>query len=66
MENGEAGAPEIAELTRLLETSGALGRARDQARRMAAEAVAELGPFPDGPARRALEAVPGFLISRDH
>ena len=66
MESGEDGAPEIAELTELLETSGALARAREQARRTATEAVEELARFPDGHARRALEAVPGFLISRDH
>ncbi len=58
-------AEDIAELTALLECSGALDRARARARRAAAEAVAELRRFPESPARRALEAVPGFLISRD-
>ncbi len=65
MEQGEAGSPEIAELTGLLQESGALARARARARRVAAEAVVELGRFPDVPARKALEAVPGYLISRD-
>ncbi|MBZ5637978.1 MAG: polyprenyl synthetase family protein [Acidobacteriia bacterium] len=65
MDGGGAGAPEIAELTDLLEESGALSRARAQASRTATEAVAELEHFPDGPARRALAAVPGYLISRD-
>ena len=65
MQRAKAGAEDIAELTALLESSGALERAREQARQTAAEAVLELRRFPDGPARRALEAVPGFLISRD-
>jgi octaprenyl-diphosphate synthase len=65
MEGGEAGAPEIEELTALLEESGALEKARARARQAAADAVAELARFPDVPARRALEAVPGYLISRD-
>jgi octaprenyl-diphosphate synthase len=65
MDRGEGDNPEIAELTELLDTSGALARSYSQARRMAAQAAEELRGFPDGPARRALEAVPGFLISRN-
>ncbi len=65
MQRSKGGADDIGELTALLESRGALERARAQARRTAAEAVSELRRFPDGPARRALEAVPGFLISRD-
>ncbi len=65
MQRDRDGAEDIAELTALLESSGALDRARAKTRRTAAEAVAELTRFPDGSARKALEAVPGFLISRD-
>jgi octaprenyl-diphosphate synthase len=58
-------APECAELTGLLRESGALKRAQVRAQQHAAQAVAELASFADGPARRALAAVPDFLLTRD-
>jgi octaprenyl-diphosphate synthase len=56
---------DIARLTELLVSSGAIQRARRIAERHAAAAVAELEAFPDGPARRALAAVPHALLARD-
>ena len=56
---------EIGELTALLHETGAIARARARARRYAEEAAAELQRFPDGPFRRALQAVPDLLVFRD-
>jgi octaprenyl-diphosphate synthase len=65
VEDGGEDAPELPELTALLRESGALARAQLRARQHATEAVAELGAFPESPARRALAAVPDLLILRD-
>lgn len=54
------------ELGRLLREQGCLERSHALARRFAAGAVAELEGFPDGPARRALRALPDLLLRRDH
>mgnify|MGYP001140591594 CR=1 FL=1 len=65
LEGGAPDAPEVSELTALLESSGSIARARRSAERYAARAAAELAPFPDGPARAALVALPGLLVLRD-
>ena len=62
--NGGASS-EIAALTALLHESGAIARTRARARRYAEEAAGELHRFPDGPVRRALQAVPDLLVFRD-
>lgn len=62
--NGERG-EEIAQLTRILRESGAIERASQAAHRYAAKAAQGLSVFPDGPARRALEAIPETLVSRN-
>ena len=59
------GALEITELTRLLETSGAIERARRVAESYAQLAVAGLAPFPASPARAALAALPELVLIRD-
>lgn len=66
VEEGRPEAPELAELTAMLRESGALKRAQVRAQQHAAQAVSELSAFEDGPARRALAAVPDLLIFRDH
>lgn len=62
---GVDGAPEIAELTTLLRTSGAIARTQARARQYAELASRELDRFPDGPVRQALQAVPDLLVFRD-
>ena len=56
---------DIARLTEILVASGAIHRARRTAELYAGAAVRELERFPDGPARRALAAVPHALLARD-
>ncbi|HEX4825715.1 MAG TPA: polyprenyl synthetase family protein [Candidatus Polarisedimenticolaceae bacterium] len=63
--SGEAGSEERDELTALLRSTGALDRAASRAREHAALAVSRLGGFSDGPAKRALAAVPDLLIARN-
>jgi octaprenyl-diphosphate synthase len=58
-------APEVTELTRMLDAEGSLGRVRDRARLHAVSAVEDLMVFPDGPARRALQSLPELLLARD-
>jgi octaprenyl-diphosphate synthase len=65
MDSGARDTPEIAELSRLLEESGAIERARRRAQEYAARATLALGPLPEGPPKRALQAVPDLLIFRD-
>jgi octaprenyl-diphosphate synthase len=65
VEDGRPDAAEMDELTEFLRGSGALGRVQERAKRHAEDAVAELAPFPDGPARRALSSVPDLLVFRD-
>jgi octaprenyl-diphosphate synthase len=65
MANRDTEAPEIAELANLLAESGALDRAHRRARDHASVAVLALDPFPDGPAKEALRAVPDLLLYRD-
>jgi octaprenyl-diphosphate synthase len=62
---GEAGASELEELTSMLRASGALDRAAARAREHASIAITQLEGFPDGPAKRALQAVPDLLIARN-
>jgi octaprenyl-diphosphate synthase len=65
MESGEAGTPEIDELTRLLEQSGAIERAHERAREHTSRATLALDGFPDGPAKVALLGVPDLLLHRN-
>jgi octaprenyl-diphosphate synthase len=65
MESGEADTPEIDALSDLLETSGAITRARAMAERFAVDAGAELGHFEDSPVRRALASLPDLVLVRD-
>jgi len=62
---GEATSAERDELTVLLRESGALDRAASRAREHASIAVSQLEGFADGPAKRALNAVPDLLIARN-
>ena len=61
---GTSAEGDSAELTSLLERSGAIERAQARAREHADLAVGQLDAFPDGPARRALASVPDLLITR--
>jgi len=65
VEDGRASAPAIAELTALLEESGALARAHALAQHHATRAVTELDGFPTSPACRALRSLPELLLFRD-
>jgi octaprenyl-diphosphate synthase len=65
MESGSADSPEIDRLNQLLHDSGAIARARRTAESYAQAAVAELDGFEDGPARRALAALPDLVLVRD-
>jgi octaprenyl-diphosphate synthase len=65
VEDGRPDVPEFAELTAILQESGALKRAQRRAQQHAAQAVLELAVFAESPAKRALAAVPGLLIFRD-
>ena len=62
---GESGAPEIAELSRLLQQSGALARARHAAAGYAESAVAELAAFSGSRARSALATLPELVLTRE-
>ena len=62
---GNAGDGDRAELIGLLHECGALQRAESRARFHAERAIRQLDPFPAGPARSALIAVPELLISRN-
>jgi heptaprenyl diphosphate synthase len=53
-----------AEALGLLRESVAMKRARETVRTYAEEARAELAPLPDGPARRAMEALCDFIADR--
>jgi octaprenyl-diphosphate synthase len=54
------------ELVRLARECGALDEARRMAERHADEARASLLGFEASPYREALEALPGFILARDH
>jgi octaprenyl-diphosphate synthase len=54
------------ELVRLARECGALDEARGMAERYADEARASLLGFEPSPYREALEALPGFILARDH
>jgi octaprenyl-diphosphate synthase len=62
---GEAGGPEIAQLSRLLEQSGAIAHARHAAAGYAASAVGELAAFPASPAKSALATLPELVLTRE-
>ncbi len=57
-------APE--EIVALVRESGAVERARERAAWFVAEADRALEPFPDSTYKRALEALPQFILNRDH
>jgi octaprenyl-diphosphate synthase len=65
MESGAEGGEALDHLRRLLCEHGSLERSRAMARDYADRAVAALEPFPAGPARAALEALPHLLLQRD-
>ena len=54
------------EIVRLAREHGALEEARGLAERYAADARTELLAFEPSPFRHALEALPGFILARDH
>jgi octaprenyl-diphosphate synthase len=54
------------ELVRAAGDNGALEEARSQAERYAAAARADLAGFERSPYREALEALPDFILARDH
>jgi octaprenyl-diphosphate synthase len=54
------------ELVRLARDCGALEEARAMAERYADEARASLLAFEPSPYREALDALPGFILARDH
>ena len=54
------------ELVRLARDCGALDEARAMAERYADEARESLIAFEPSPYREALEALPGFILARDH
>lgn len=56
-------APEV--MVRLVQESGAMERTRARAAQLAVAAVRNLEPFPDSTYKRALEAVPAFIVNRD-
>ncbi len=62
---GESAGGEVAELRGLLWSSGAIARTQLQARRFALLATQQLHRFTESPARRALEALPDLLVTRD-
>jgi octaprenyl-diphosphate synthase len=62
---GDATGADREDLIGLLRDSGALDRAAARAREHASIAVAQLDGFPDGSAKRALQAVPDLLIARN-
>lgn len=53
------------EIVRLVQESGAVERTRARAEELATAALRQLEPFPDSVFKRALEAVPVFVLSRD-
>jgi octaprenyl-diphosphate synthase len=59
-----AGPKAIGDLTRMLHESGAIKRARERAQSYADRAMQALEVFDDGPARRALLALPDILLQR--
>src|SRR5213593_2064132 len=54
------------ELVRVARDNGALEEARAQAERYAAAARADLASFDRSPYREALQALPDFILARDH
>ncbi len=54
------------ELVRMARECGALDEAREMAERYADLARRDLLAFEPSPYREALEALPGFILSRDH
>ncbi len=55
-----------AEIVALVDQSGAVERTRHRARQFVDEACRTLESFPDSAYKRALEAIPQFVLSRDY
>ena len=53
------------EIVALVRESGAVERTRARAAELTAVAAHSLAPFPDSASKRALEAIPQFVLSRD-
>lgn len=53
------------EIVRVVRETGAVERTRAKAEQLAAAALRDLASFPDSIYRRALEAVPAFILKRD-
>ncbi|MFQ5817847.1 MAG: polyprenyl synthetase family protein [Terriglobia bacterium] len=54
------------EIIRLVQESGAVERTHAQAERLASAALRQLETFPDSTYKHALEALPVFILNRDH
>lgn len=54
------------EIVALVRESGAVERTRDRGSELVAKALSVLEPFPDSVFKRALEAIPQFVLSRDY
>jgi octaprenyl-diphosphate synthase len=54
------------EIVALVGGSGAVERTRERAHQLTTEAARALEPFPDSPYKRALEAIPQFVVTRDY
>ncbi len=54
------------EIVALVRESGAVDRTRARGSELVAEALRALEPFPDSAFKRALEAIPQFVLSRDY
>ena len=54
------------EIVALVRESGAVERTRARGSELVAEALRALEPFPDSVFKRALEAIPQFVLSRDY
>ena len=57
---------EPAQIVALVRDSGAIERTRSRAARFADEGLQALAQLPDSPAKPALEAIPHFILHRDH
>ena len=55
----------VRRLTAMMQENGSLARAQERAEQYAANAALELVHFPDNDARRALQALPDLLLTRD-
>lgn len=54
------------EIVVLVTGSGAIERTRQRAEQFTQAGLLAIAPLPDSPFKRALEAIPGFILSRDY